>query len=293
MNYEVEHLLSLGNELGEGPMWSVDEQVLYWVDIFAGNIHRMKPGTSGYETFPVGAPVGSMGFRQGGGFILALKDGLYFWDTDNRPPQFLTNPEADKPHVRFNDGAVDRKGRFWTGTMDDNGKSCLYRYDPDGGISVRETGIMCSNGIGWSPDNTTMYYSDSQRFTIYAYDFDLESGDIANRRVYLRPEQGEPDGLTVDSEGCVWAAMWDGWRVDRLDPDGKLITSIPMPVQYPTCPMFGGPNMDELFITSAWTAMGKERRHEQPLAGDLFHIQTDVKGIPESKFAGLKKRTED
>lgn len=286
MNYEVEHLLTLGHELGEGPMWSPEERTLYWVDIFAGNIHRMKYGETSYETFSLGAPVGSMGFRQGGGFIVALKNGLHFWDVGQEKPEFIVNPEEHKPHVRFNDGAVDRKGRFWTGTMDDDGDSCLYRYDPDGTIHTAETGVMCSNGLGWSPDNKTMYYSDSQRFTIYAYDFDLESGEIANRRVYLRPEQGEPDGLTVDSEGCVWTAMWDGWRVDRYDPDGKLMTSIPMPVQYPTCPMFGGDNLDELFITSAWTAMGPDGRHSQPLAGDMFRIQTDVKGIPEPKFAG-------
>jgi sugar lactone lactonase YvrE len=286
MAYELEHYLSLGQELGEGPLWSVEEQALYWVDIFAGNIHRHKPSTEGYETWNVGQPVGSIGFRQGGGFIVSLKNGLHIWKPGDDAPQFIENPEAHKPHVRYNDGAVDRAGRYWTGTMDDNGESCLYRFAHGQAMKVCETGIMCSNGIGWSPDNKTMYYSDSQRFNIYAYDFDLASGELANRRVFLRPEQGEPDGLTVDSEGCVWVAMWDGWRVDRYDPEGKLMLSIPTPVQYPTCPIFGGPNMDEIFITSAWLLLGKERRHEQPQAGDMFHIQTDIKGIPEPKFAG-------
>lgn len=286
MNYEVEHLLSIGNELGEGPLWSPEEQKLYWVDIMAGNFHRVTLGETDYETFSVGQPIGSMGFRQAGGLIMALKNGFHFWDSTTQTVEFLADPEANKTHPRFNDGKVDRKGRFWAGTMDDNGNSALYRYDPDSSVHVMETGITCSNGLGWSPDNKTMYYSDSQIFTIYAYDFDLDSGEIANRRVFLKKEQGDPDGLTVDSEGFVWIAVWDGWCVERYDPDGKLVSKIAMPVQYPTCPIFGGENMDELFVTSAWLLLGHDGRKDQPLAGDLFRIHTDVRGLAEPKFAG-------
>lgn len=283
---EVEHLLSIGNELGEGPLWNQEEQKLYWVDIFAGNIHRMRPGDTGYETFSIGQPVGSMGFRASGGLILALKNGFHLWDHVTNATQFLSNPEADKPHIRYNDGAVDRKGRFWAGTMDDGGDSALYRYDPDGSIHVMQTGVTCSNGIGWSPDSRTIYYSDSQVYTVFAYDFDLESGELANQRVFVDRRPGEPDGLTVDAEGCIWMAIWNGWTVERYDPNGKLMTRIDMPVQYPTCPIFGGPNMDELYVTSAWTLLGREGRKSQPLAGDLFRIHPGVKGVPEPKFAG-------
>jgi sugar lactone lactonase YvrE len=131
-----------------------------------------------------------------------------------------------------------------------------------------------------------MYYSDSQVFTVYAYDFDLESGGIANRSVFRKYENGDPDGLTVDSEGFVWIAVWGGWCVDRFNPEGELVTRIEMPVQYPTCPIFAGEEMGELYVTSAWFLLDREGREAQPQAGDLFRIQTDVKGLPEPKFAG-------
>lgn len=286
MKYEVEHVLKLHNEIGEGPLWSSAEQMLYWVDILACSVHRWHPGTKCYETFVLPQPIGSMGFREQGGFIVALKNGFHFWDPQTGALEFLVNPEADKPRARFNDGIVDQRGRFWAGTMDDNGHSKLYRYDPDGSLHVMETGITCSNGIGFSPDKCTMYYSDSQIFTVYAYDFDLESGTISNKRVFRKYENGDPDGLTVDSEGFIWIAVWGGWCVDRFDPDAKLVTRIEMPVQYPTCPTFGGPGMDELYLTSAWYLLDRRGREAQPQAGDLFRIQTDVKGIPEAKFAG-------
>jgi len=284
--YDVEHVLSIGNELGEGPLWSTAEGRLYWVDILAGHVHRWAPGQNDYETFSVGQPIGSLGFRESGGLIVALKNGFHFWDPETSELTFLADPESDRPHARFNDGAVDRKGRFWAGTMDDNGNSALYRYDPDGSVRVMETGITCSNGIGWSPDDEFMYYSDSQVFEVYKYDFDLESGDITNRRVWNRWENGDPDGLTVDSEGCVWVAVWGGWCLERYAPSGGLITRIEIPVEYPTCPILGGPNLNELYVTSAWYALGMERRHEQPLAGDLFRIKVGIPGIPEPQFAG-------
>lgn len=283
---EVRHVLSVGNELGEGPLWSASEAMLYWVDILAGNVHRWKPGEEDHETFSIGQPIGSMGFRESGGFIVALKNGLHFWDPSTMDLVFLTDPESDKPHARFNDGAVDRRGRFWAGTMDDNGKSALYRYDPDGSLHVMETGITCSNGIGWSPDNRAMYYSDSQVFKVYRYDFDLETGGISNRQVWNRWENGDPDGLTVDSEGFVWVAVWGGWCLERYTPSGQLIRRIEMPVEYPTCPIFGGPELDELYVTSAWYALGEEHRDRQPLAGDLFRINAGVRGVPEPSFAG-------
>lgn len=284
--FEVENVLSIGNGLGEGPLWSQDEGKLYWVDIMAGNVHRITPGQDEPETFNLGQPVGALGFRARGGFIAALKNGFHFWDPATGQLEFLADPEADKPHARFNDGAVDREGRFWAGTMADNGNSALYRYDPDGTLHVMQRGVTCSNGIGWSPDNRTMYYSDSQIFTIFAYDFDLESGAITNRRVFRKFENGDPDGLTVDSEGFIWVAIWGSWCVERYDPTGALVAHIDMPVECPTCPIFGGKNLDELYVTSAWYALGDERRHEQPQAGDLFRIRAGVRGIPEPKFAG-------
>lgn len=284
--YEVENVLSIGNQLGEGPLWDPVEKKLYWVDIMAGHVHRVTPGQDDLETFSLGQPVGALGFRERGGFIAALKNGFHFWDPATGQVDFLVDPEAGKPDARFNDGAVDRNGRFWAGTMDDDGTSALYRYDPDGSLHVMQTGVTCSNGIGWSPDNTTMYYSDSPTLTVFAYDFDLDSGAIDNRRVFHRFENGVPDGLTVDSEGFIWVAIWNGWRVVRCDPSGALAAQIDLPVQCPTCPIFGGDNLDELYVTSAWIGLEPDRRHEQPQAGDLFRIRTGVRGIAEPRFKG-------
>lgn len=284
--YEVEHLLSMGSELGEGPLWHPSEGKLYWVDIVAGLIHRVTPGQSEVETFPVGQPVGALGLREKGGFILALKRGLHFWDPTTQQLEFLIDPEADKPQSRFNDAAVDRRGRFWAGTMDQDNRSVLYRYDPDGSLHVMQTDILLSNGIGWSPDNRTMYYSVSMMGAVFAYDFDLDSGSLANRRVFADYTGQIPDGLTVDSAGFVWVAVWGGWRVDRYDPDGKLVAQVKMPVAQPTCPAFGGENLDELYITSAWQGLSAQQRQEQPLAGDVFRIRPGVRGIPEPQFTG-------
>ncbi|NLX08140.1 MAG: SMP-30/gluconolactonase/LRE family protein [Chloroflexi bacterium] len=284
--YEVEHLLSMGSELGEGPLWHPSQGKLYWVDIVAGLIHRVTPGQGEVETFPVGQPVGALGLREKGGFILALKRGLHFWDPATQQLEFLVDPEADQPQSRFNDAAVDRRGRFWAGTLDQDNRSVLYRYDPDRALHVMQTDILLSNGIGWSPDNRTMYYSVSLMGAVLAYDFDLDSGSLANRRVFADYTGQIPDGLTVDSEGFVWVAVWGGWRVDRYDPAGKLAAQVKMPVAQPTCPAFGGENLDELYITSAWQGLNAQQRQEQPLAGDVFRIRPGVRGIAEPQFAG-------
>ena len=283
---EVERFLSIGNNLGEGPLWSAAEQRLYWVDIYACHVHSIAPGEKACATHTLPQPVGCLGLRARGGFVVALKNGIHFWNPVTDALEWVNDPEADKPQSRFNDGKVDRAGRFWAGTMDDGDRSALYRLDPDGTIRVMQTGVTTSNGIGWSPDNRVMYYNDSGMGTMYAYDFDLDTGRIGNRRIFYQSDNGLPDGLTVDSEGCIWTAYWDGWRVERFDPDGKLMTSIELPVQRPTCPTFGGANLDELYITSAFAGLSAAARRRQPFAGDLFRIDAGVKGLPEPMFAG-------
>ncbi len=284
--YEVERLLRTSNELGEGPLWNPVEKKLYWIDIPVGHTHRITPGASSYETFVIDQMVGCLALRAKGGFLTALQHGIYLWNPDTNSLEQLIDPEADKPHSRFNGGKVDRAGRFWAGTTGDNGNSALYRYDADGSIHVMQTGVTCSNGLGWSPDNRTMYYNDSQVGTMWVYDFDFASGDIANRRVFYKSDKGEPDGLTVDREGCIWTAVWGGWCVLRFDPDGKIMTRIEMPVERPTCPIFGGENLDELYVTSAIADLTPQKRLAQPHAGDLFRISAGVKGFPEPLFAG-------
>jgi sugar lactone lactonase YvrE len=155
-------------------------------------------------------------------------------------------------------------------------------------LQIMETGLTISNGIGWSPDNKTMYFTDSMPRTIYAYDFDPITGAIENRRSFIHTpdEPGVPDGLTVDSEGFIWSARWDGWKITRYDPDGKLEREIEVSAQRPTSCTFGGPDLDELYVTSASVGMDWMDRVKQPAAGNLFRIRVDVKGLPEPKFAG-------
>lgn len=285
---EVRHVLSLQNELGEGPLWNVAEQRLYWVDILGRRVHRLHPASQVHEVFDLGAQVCALAFRQGGGRVVATQHGFAFWDEGATSLRYIADPEAHKPTTRFNDGAVDRLGRFWAGTMGDPFNNALYRLDADLSLRRMETGIDISNGIGWSPDNRTMYYTDSTPARIYAYDFDLASGEIANRRVFVdsSAESGVPDGLTVDSQGCIWSARWGGWRLDRYDPDGRLMRSVAMPVEFPTSVMFGGADLDVLYVTSARVDVPADWRPQRPLDGDLFCLKPGVGGLPEPLFAG-------
>ena len=286
---EVELVLDSKDQLGEGPMWSTQEQVLYWVDIMGQAVQRFDPLTGDHTHYAIGQMVGTVVLRQSGGFVLALHHGLAFWDPENGL-QPIVDPEADKPNSRFNDGAVDRQGRFWAGTMElsDDRKpiSALYRLDTDHSLHTMETGVHISNGLGWSPDNTIMYYVDTPRRVIWAYDFDPVTGNIENRRDFVTvPEDdlGAPDGLTVDSEGCIWLARWDGWKVSRFDPTGQLEREIKVPAAKVTSVMFGGSDLTDLYITCA--SLDYDPTTE-PHAGGLFRLKTDVKGLPETAFGG-------
>jgi sugar lactone lactonase YvrE len=277
--YEVECVVAKHNLLGEGPIWSPREGVLYWVDIDQHQFFRLDPDSGDVQTVDVGQSIGCLALHNSGGLILALKDGITYWK-DGQFKQLLSAEQLGAKN-RFNDGAVDRAGRFWVGTSSENPENALYRIDPDNSFQVKQTGVMISNGIGWSPDNTIMYFSDSGgKGFVYAYDFDLTSGTISNQRTFLPPTgtAALADGLTVDSEGCVWIAFWNGWRVERRDPEGRLIREIKMPVQRPTSCNFGGPDLSDLYISSAGSGLD---RAGQPQAGDLFRVRTDVKGLPE------------
>lgn len=224
---------------------------------------------------------------------MATKEGFAFWDEQSRNLQYIARPEADKPDNRFNDGAVDCRGRFWAGTMEttSSGKQvgALYRLDPDGSVHTMETGICIANGLGWSPDNTIMYFADSTPRTIFAYDFDAETGAISNRRVFAQSPRDEipvPDGLTVDSQGYVWCCYWNGAKIVRYAPDGEVERVIQVPALRPTSCVFGGASLDELYITSSGGDMTSKQRSQYPLSGDLFRLKTGIKGLPKYKFAG-------
>ncbi len=288
----IEHLLPARNKLGEGPVWSIDEQALYWVDIEDNSYSRLDPVSGTRDTVRVGVPIGVLALRASGGLVMATKQGFAFWDTEQKALTSIANPEEGKPHMRFNDGAVDCRGRFWAGSMseaaDPPPEGTLYRLDPDGSVHSMITGVSTPNGIGWSPDNTIMYFTDSPVRIIYAYDFDAESGNITNRRtlVSLPGAVYQPDGLAVDSEGFIWSACWDGAKIVRYDPAGKVEREVEIPALRPTSCVFGGPALDELYITSSRADLSGEELSNRPFSGDLFRLKTGIKGLEKFKFAG-------
>ncbi len=286
---KAEHLLAVQCRLGEGPRWHPDEKRLYWVDIEQNAIHRLDPATGRHERFDVGLPVGSLAFRESGGLVLATRDGFAFWDLDSRQVDFIADPEADRPEARFNDGSVDSRGRFWAGTMTHKGaENALYRLDPDGTVHTMERGLTISNGIGWSPDGRTMYLTDTNRSVIHAYDYDEPSGTVTKRRTFVEVpvKEGYPDGLAVDAEGYVWSAHYGGSRVTRYDPEGKVERVVGVAVPNTTACAFGGPDLTTLYITTAWSGMSDAQRAEYPRSGDLFAVETGIRGKPEHMFAG-------
>lgn len=291
--FEIETVVNTQSELGESPRWDTDEQALYWLDIWnSPAVFRYHPTMKALTRWDPGLSVTGQARRAGGGFVFATRTGLYFWDERTGQSQFIHDPEADNRPVRFNDGSADRLGRFWAGSTyaDDQFRpeGSLYRLDVDRGVHKLASGLACSNGLGWSPDNKTMYVTAQFAYELLAFDFDLTTGEIANRRCFAKvPEaDGLPDGLTVDAEGCVWSAQWGGWRLTRYDPAGKIERVVKLPVPNPTSCVFGGPDLKDLYVTSAWLLMSDAERQAAPGSGDLFVIHTDIQGLAEPKFAG-------
>lgn len=287
---EIEHVVSCRNMHGEGPLWDPAARALFWLDMHGANIWKFVPATGRTEVFEPGEMVTCIGMRSGGGWVATTEKHFAFLDLEHGRLEKIIALEGGKPKARFNDGAVDRQGRFWAGTMttEYGESSSLYRLDPDLTVRTLETGITISNGIGWSPDNQKMYFTDSARRHINAYDFDPETGSLANKQLLIQtPEgEGEPDGLTVDAEGYIWSARWDGWKVCRYTPEGDLDREILVPVQFPSSVMFGGENLDELYITSSRIAIAEENQARQPMAGDIFRVRPGVRGLAEPFFGG-------
>lgn len=277
--------------LGEGPVWRADTGRLVWVDILAPAIYIGDPATGEFETRPMPELVGAVVPRRRGGYVAATQAGFKAFDWASPSLSTISSPEADKPGNRFNDGKCDRRGRFWAGSMAINtvgGQGSLYRLDPDGRAHVMDSGFTVSNGLGWSPDDRRFYFTDTAAKRIYVYDFDLDSGAIENRRVFVQVPEGAgvPDGMSVDSEGFVWSAHWDGWCVTRYDPEGRVDRVINLPVPRPTSCAFGGDNLSTLFITSARIRLSAQQLAEGPLSGAVFSFPAGVRGQPDHAFAG-------
>jgi sugar lactone lactonase YvrE len=279
-------------ELAEGPVWALDEQALYWVDILAPALHRLDPATGAARSWRLPQAIGSFGLREQGGAVVALRNGLHLFDFDRGELTFLSDPEADLPGNRFNDGKVSPDGRFWAGTMDEaelkRPSGALYRLDPDRSVHKMATDLIVSNGLAWSADGGTLFHSDSKGQVIYVYDYDLASGDIDNRRVLARPseEVGRPDGGAADMEGFYWSAGISAGVLNRWSPDGHLDRQIAMPCAAPTCPCFGGPDLKTLYVTSLRHGLPAETLAAKPLSGGIFAIEVEVPGVPVAKFKG-------
>lgn len=284
---QLRNVLKARARLGEGPVWDSEQQLLYWVDIYNHCIHQFNPATNHDRTFEVSDTVGAIAVTSQERLIMALRHQLAFLDLKTGEVETILPIEADQPQNRFNDGKCDVRGRFWFGSMCTVGpKAKLYCLDTDRSLRIMETGLTISNGLGWSPDSRTFYLADSPLKTIFAYDFDLESGSIEHRRVFvdLTAEAAYPDGLTVDQDGCVWSAMWDGWCIIRFDPQGHELERLSMPVQRPTSCAFGGPGLKNLYITSASVGLSEAEIQDSFFSGDLFCFESSVKGQPMYRY---------
>lgn len=280
------------DQLGEGPWWSVEEQRLLWVDILGRAIRSSDLDGADAKSWHVPQDVGFALPAQDGTLLTGQRDGLFWFDRDSGDLELACPVESDLAGNRINDGKTDRAGRVWFGTMHDaqtEAAASLYCVD-SGGLSRRASSITTSNGLGWSPDNRVMYYTDSLARCIFSYEFDLASGELGARTVFARDPAGYvPDGLTVDSEGFVWAAKWDGGRVVRYAPDGRVDRELLLRVSRPTSCMFVGSSLDTLAVTSAQPASG--RHGDEPLAGSVFLLDPRVTGLAEQPVAHTKTFT--
>ncbi|REF73282.1 SMP-30/gluconolactonase/LRE family protein [Paracoccus versutus] len=298
---KIDLLVDARNHLGEGPLWDVRDQRLYWIDSTACVIWSCRADGSEVKQHYVPSFIGSMALRENGGAVLALANGFNFYDFDTQETVQVANPLADLPDYRLNDGKVDRAGRFISGAMGhdfdplnvtmgrkppENGK--LYRLDPDLTVHVLDEGMICSNAPCWSPDDKTFYFGDSSHETLWAYDYDIATGQVSNKREFASDKTfaRTVDGATVDSEGYIWNAKVLGGRIVRYAPDGSIDREIELPVRNVTSVMFGGEKLDTLYFTSMAKAMYGVPT-TQPGAGGLFAVRgLGVTGLPEPRFAG-------
>lgn len=279
--------------VGEGPVWDVADQALYFVDIIGKKLHRYQPSNGAVRSWEVAKPIGSMALRANGGAIVALPDGVHTFDFETGETHPLACAEGLDPRLQFNDGKVDRRGRFVVGTTDTKIEKDLgqvYSVTADGTLSVIDSGIVISNGPCWSPDDKTFYFADSKRFVIYAYDYDIETGRVSNKREWVNTREfgGFPDGTTVDTEGRVWSALCEAGKVVAWDANGKVAQVIDFPVKLTSSVMFGGPQLDQLYVTSIDpSSLPFLKMEAEPLAGETFVVEgLGVRGVPEPRFAG-------
>ncbi|MDB2327388.1 MAG: SMP-30/gluconolactonase/LRE family protein [Verrucomicrobiales bacterium] len=278
-------------KLGEGPCWHEDEGVLYWVDILGKRLHRHDPSGKLTRYWQLPEMVGTVAPRASGGLLLALQSGLAFFDPENGELDRLPIIDAN-PRTRFNDGKCDPQGRFWFGSMDIEEKEnlgILYSMDLDGKVKAWIENIGVSNGMTWSPDGKTMYYIDSPTRRLDTFDFDSSNGSITNRRnlVTFDEEEGFPDGMTRDSEGYLWIAHWAGGCISKRCPaSGERLARIPTHAYQTSACCFGGPELIDLYITSAQVDLTESQQATFPQSGHLFKKTLETPGSPTFPYRG-------
>ncbi len=293
-------LVDSRDKLGEGCFWDASTGTLWWLDIILPSaIHRLHVASGAHRKWQFTEMVTAMARRRDGTILVGTHHGLAIFDPQTGALTPWRAIDAATPGNRGNDGAADAKGRFWFGTMMNNigvqgedlpitasaGK--LFRIDAEGHAEVMETGVGVSNGPCWSPDNRTFYFTDSMAQVIFAYDFDLDSGTLSNRRVLNDSrDYGYPDGATVDAEGFIWSARWEGSSVLRIDPKGRIDRVVPMPARRATNVCFGGARLDTLYVTTSRQNLPEKELRSQPLQGGLFCFDPGVTGFEKPAFAG-------
>lgn len=288
----IEVLLDVKTTLGEGPLWDVDQQRLYWIDSFDGRIFRATAEGRELRAWDVPQKIGSMALRKdGNGAVISLERGFYLLDFKTGDIDLIHDPEPDSPKNRINDGKVDKRGRFVAGSMDtmeEGPNGALYSLSTDFKVTKLDSGIICSNGPCWSPDGRIFYFADSWSGEIWVYDYDLNSGTVSDRRTFTKIDVsrgGAADGSTVDGEGYLWnAQVYDG-KLIRYAPDGSVERVIEMPVKKVTSVMFGGPDLDILYVTSMAKPPLPRFPSDGVLRGSLFAIHDlGIRGVPELRF---------
>lgn len=261
--------------LGEGPVWDHFNEMLIWTDIERKEVHSYHLKSDGFSTTVFEKKIGAVCLASGGGYIAAVTDGFAEIAMGKGVIKMLV--EIKEPGNRFNDGKCDVSGRFWAGTTsmtDLPGRANLYSLEPGLKIQKRLQHVSISNGMAWSLDNLIFYYIDTPTKEVVSYDFDVVTGGLSNRKRVFSIVHGYPDGMTIDDEGMLWIAIWDGWKVIRVNPvSGVQITEILLPVSKVTSCVFGGKNMTDLYVTTARMGLSDEELNVQPLAGALFVIR--------------------
>lgn len=294
------HAVSPPCELGESPFWHPDEQCLYWCDVKARCLHRLDPLSGASAQWSFESDLACCAPRLGGGLVLAMRDGLWSFDPRENKRYRLCAPPYDPAVERFNDGKCDAQGRLWVGTLyepRDAARAALYCLEAGQPLVRRAADVTNANGLAWSPDGRTLYWADTAAHVVYAFDFDPIEGLPTRRRVFKAFERriadqplahygGRPDGAAVDEEGCYWLALYEGARLVRLSPRGDLLASVPLPVQCPTMPCFGGPDLRTLFVTTARSGRPADELAQQPMAGCVLSLRMGVRGLPAQFFHG-------